>query len=128
MVPGTRIGRTLGFPTANVRMRRNRPPLLGIFVVRVHGLGPVPVPGAASLGFRPTVESRAAPVLEVHLLDVDADIYGRRVRVEFLHKLRDELRFPDIDSLRAQIALDVAAARDYFRAQASPAAASRRAV
>jgi riboflavin kinase/FMN adenylyltransferase len=67
-------------------------------------------------------------VLEVHLLDFDADIYGRRVRVEFLHKLRDELRFPDIDSLRAQIALDVAAARDFLRAHGAPAAAARRAV
>ena len=114
VVQGDRIGRTLGFPTANVRMRHNRPPLYGIFAVRVHGLGNASVPGAASLGVRPTVDTRGVPVLEVYLLDFDRDIYGRHVQVEFLHKLRDEQKFANLEALRRQIALDVAATRRYF--------------
>lgn len=115
VVAGDRIGRTLGFPTANIRMRHNRPPLDGIFVVRVHGIGPDPLLGAASLGVRPTINARGVPVLEVHLLDFDRDIYGCHVRVEFLHKLRDELKFPDLEALRAQIAEDVRETRRYFQ-------------
>jgi riboflavin kinase/FMN adenylyltransferase len=118
VVAGNRIGRTLGFPTANVRMRHNRPALCGIFAVRVHGLGE-PVDGAASLGVRPTIDSLGIPVLEVHLLDFSRDIYGCHVRVEFLSKLRDELKYPDLDSLREQIALDVAHTRQYFSNEAS---------
>ncbi len=118
VVRGDRIGRTLGFPTANVRMRHNRPPLFGIFAVRVRGLGPQPVHGAASLGVRPTVDARGVPVLEVHLLDFERDIYGEHVQVEFLHKLRDEEKFADLDSLRKQIALDVAQTRRYFAREA----------
>jgi len=114
VVRGDRIGRTLGFPTANVRMRHNRPPLFGIFAVRVRGLGPHAVHGAASLGVRPTVDARGVPVLEVHLLDFDRDVYGEHVQVEFLHKLRDEEKYADLESLRKQIALDVAQTRRYF--------------
>lgn len=120
VVGGDRIGRTLGFPTANVRMRHNRPPLFGIFAVRVLGLG-APVNGAASLGVRPTVDSRNIPVLEVHLLDFSGDIYGRHVRVEFLHRLREERKYPDMESLRRQIAIDVEQTRQFF-ANATPAA------
>jgi riboflavin kinase/FMN adenylyltransferase len=118
VVAGDRIGRTLGFPTANVRMRHNRPPLSGIFAVRVHGLGPVPLEGAASLGVRPTVDERGVPVLEVHLLDFSRDIYGRHVQVEFLHRLREERKFPDLESLRRQIAIDVEQTRGYFSNEA----------
>jgi riboflavin kinase/FMN adenylyltransferase len=113
VVRGDRIGRTLGFPTANVRMHHNRPPLLGIFAVRVLGLG-APVHGAASLGVRPTVDDRGVPVLEVHLLDFSGYIYGRHVQVEFLHRLREERKYPDLDSLRRQIAIDVDETRRYF--------------
>jgi len=113
IVSGDRIGRTLGFPTANVRMRHNRPPLLGIFAVRVHGLG-APVNGAASLGVRPTVDNRGVYVLEVHLLDFARDVYGAHVRVEFLHRLREERKYPDLESLRRQIAIDVEHTREYF--------------
>lgn len=113
VVSGDRIGRTLGFPTANIRMRHNRPPLLGIFAVRVHGLG-APVNGAASLGVRPTVNNRGIPVLEVNLLDFSRDIYGAHVRVEFLHRLREERKYPDMESLRRQIAIDVEQTRAYF--------------
>ncbi|RPI47693.1 MAG: bifunctional riboflavin kinase/FAD synthetase [Betaproteobacteria bacterium] len=124
VVRGDRIGRTLGFPTANVRMRHNRPPLYGIFAVRVHGLGPRPVNGAASLGVRPTVDTRGVPVLEVHLLDFERDIYGRHVQVEFLHKLRDEQKYPDLESLRKQIAVDVAQIRRFFSREDLPLQAS----
>jgi riboflavin kinase / FMN adenylyltransferase len=114
VIGGERIGRTLGFPTANVRMRHNRPPLQGIFAVRVHGIGSVPLPGAASLGVRPTIHAQGAPTLEVHILDFERDIYGRHVRVEFLRKLREELKFSDVETLREQIARDVQETRLYF--------------
>ncbi|MCW5626390.1 MAG: bifunctional riboflavin kinase/FAD synthetase [Burkholderiales bacterium] len=114
VVGGQRIGRQLGFPTANVRMQLNRPPLMGIFAVEVHGLADAPVAGAASLGFRPTVTDVPRPVLEVFLLDFDRDIYGQRVQVAFLHKLRDELKYDGLDALKAQIALDVQATRHFF--------------
>jgi riboflavin kinase / FMN adenylyltransferase len=110
---GAKLGRDLGFPTANIALRR-RPPLVGVFAVRIHGLGDTPRSGVASLGVRPTVLSGGSPLLEVFILDFDAPIYGCRVTVEFLHKLRDEARFPGLDALTAQIRADVAQARDYF--------------
>jgi riboflavin kinase/FMN adenylyltransferase len=112
---GDKLGRNLGFPTANVPLR-HKPALTGIFAVRVHGLGASPLRGAASLGVRPTVKRDALPLLEVFVFDFDAAIYGRRITVEFLHKLRDEARFDDLDALTRQIRVDVAQARDYFAA------------
>ena len=103
-----------GFPTANVQMKHNRPPLTGIFVVELHGVGREPLRGVASLGVRPTVRQQGAPVLEVHLLDFDGDLYRRHVRVEFLHKLRDEEKYADLATLTRQIALDVENAKAYF--------------
>jgi riboflavin kinase/FMN adenylyltransferase len=111
---GDKIGRTLGFPTANVQLRRNRLPLTGVFAVTVSGLGAMPVRGAASLGVRPTVAAGLKPVLEVHLLDFSGEIYGAHVSVNFLHKLRDEAKYDSLDALKAQIARDVAATRSYF--------------
>lgn len=111
---GEKLGRTLGYPTANVHLKR-RPALQGIFAVRVLGLG-APHRGVASLGVRPTVKHAGQPLLEVFLFDFDAPIYGRRIVVEFLHKLRDEARFPDLDSLTRQIRADADAARAYFAA------------
>jgi len=88
VVHGDKLGRDIGFPTANVQLKHNRPPLMGIFAVELCGLNGTPLPGVASLGKRPTVKGAdAVPVLEVHLFDFNADIYGRRVRVDFLHKL-----------------------------------------
>jgi riboflavin kinase/FMN adenylyltransferase len=113
---GTKVGRTLGFPTANIALRR-KPALSGIFAVRVHGLGATPRTGVASLGVRPTVTATATPLLEVFIFDFDEPIYGRRITVEFLHKLRDEARYPDLDTLTRQIRVDVAEARDYFAAR-----------
>jgi riboflavin kinase/FMN adenylyltransferase len=110
---GAKLGRSLGFPTANIALRRV-PPLTGVFAVRVHGLGDAPRTGVASLGVRPTVTAGGNPLLEVFIFDFDAPIYGRRVSVEFVHKLRDEVRYPDLAALTRQIHADVAAAQDYF--------------
>ena len=110
---GDKLGRHLGFPTANVVLRR-KPALSGIFAVRVHGLGDEARAGVASLGVRPTVKQDARPLLEVFVFDFDEAIYGRRITVEFLHKLRDEERYADLDHLTRQIRVDVAQARDYF--------------
>jgi riboflavin kinase/FMN adenylyltransferase len=112
---GDKRGRDLGFPTANVPLRR-KPALTGIFAVRVHGLAPAPLTGVASLGVRPTVKEGAPPLLEVFLFDFDQSIYGRRITVEFVHKLRDEARYPDLDSMTRQIRADVAQARELLGA------------
>ena len=112
---GDKLGRNLGFPTANLPLR-HKPPLAGIFAVRVHGLGQ-PRSGVASLGVRPTVTAAAKPILEVFVFDLDEAVYGRRVRVEFLHKLRDEERYEDLAALTRQIRADVEQAREYFSAQ-----------
>jgi riboflavin kinase/FMN adenylyltransferase len=110
---GDQLGRNLGFPTANVVLR-HKPALSGIFAVRVYGLGDQSRVGVASLGVRPTVKRGAKPLLEVFVFDFDEAIYGRRIAVEFLHKLRDEERYADLDALTRQIRVDVAQARDYF--------------
>jgi riboflavin kinase/FMN adenylyltransferase len=112
---GAKLGRDLGFPTANIALAR-KPPLSGIFAVRVHGLGAAPRPGVASIGVRPTVSTSGLPLLEVFIFDFDGTIYGKRVGVEFVHKLRDEERYADLDALSKQIRSDVAQARDYFGA------------
>ncbi|OGA00207.1 MAG: riboflavin biosynthesis protein RibF [Betaproteobacteria bacterium RIFCSPLOWO2_02_FULL_62_17] len=112
VVHGDKFGRELGFPTANIQIQHNRPPLLGIFAVRMHGIAAHALPGVASLGVRPTVTSAGTAVLEVHLFDFTGDLYGRHLRVEFLHKIRDEAKYPDIATLRAQIARDCEDARN----------------
>ena len=114
---GDKLGRDLGFPTANLPLR-HRPPLSGIFAVRVHGLPGGPHHGVASVGVRPTVKSDGRPLLEVFLLDFDQTIYGRRITVEFLSKLRDEERYSDLAALARQIGTDVNHAREYFAAHA----------
>ena len=113
VVHGDKLGRSLGFPTANIVLR-HPPPLTGVFAVRVHGLGGAARAGAASLGVRPTVKAGAKPLLEVFVFDFDEAVYGRRVAVEFLCKLRDEERYADLDTLTRQIHADVAQAREYF--------------
>ncbi|HSD44602.1 MAG TPA: bifunctional riboflavin kinase/FAD synthetase [Burkholderiales bacterium] len=116
VVHGEKLGRGLGFATANVQLKHNRPPLGGIFAVRVHGIGAAPRQGVASLGVRPTVKAGGKAVLEVHLFDFAGDLYGAHLRVEFLAKLRDEEKYSDLDALKAQIARDCAAARDVLKA------------
>jgi riboflavin kinase/FMN adenylyltransferase len=114
VVRGDGIGKQLGFPTANVQMKHNRPPLAGIFVVEVLGLGDQPLEGVASLGVRPTVKAGGAPVLEVNLFDFAREIYGRHLQVRFLHKLRDEEKYADLETLKRQIARDADNARRFF--------------
>ena len=110
VVHGQRLGRDLGFPTANLRVERRRTALQGIFAVRVHGVGTTPLQAVASLGTRPTVGG-AHTLLEVHVFDFSADLYGREIEVEFVQKLRDEEHFPTLDALVAQIHRDAAEAR-----------------
>lgn len=111
---GKKLGRTLGFPTANLTLKHATLPLSGVFAVTVSGLGPADVHGAASLGVRPTLAEGLKPVLEVHLLDFDRDVYGSHVTVNFLHKLRDEEKYASLELLKDQIARDIAAVRTYF--------------
>ena len=106
---GAKLGRDLGFPTANLVLRRS-PPLSGIYVVEVDPFGP----GVASVGRRPTVNPVAVPLLEVHLLEHDEPLYGKRLRVSFLKKLRDEAKFDGLAPLREAIAQDAREAREFF--------------
>jgi len=114
VIRGKQLGSRLGFATANVQLKHNRPALWGIFVVEVIGLSSEPLPAVASLGVRPTVMEGGAPVLEVHIFDFARELYGEHLQVRFLSKLRDEEKYPDMDVLRLQIARDVDAARAFF--------------
>lgn len=118
VVDGDKLGKKLGFPTANIQLKHNKPPLSGIFVVEVLGAiesSPAKkIQGVASLGVRPTVHKNGKPVLEVHLFDFNQEIYGRHLRVDFLHKLRDEETYSDLATLTLQIAQDVENAKSYF--------------
>lgn len=114
VVHGDKLGRKLGFNTANIHIRHNPVPMTGVFAVEVDGLGEHPLPGVANLGVRPTVGG-TRPLLEVHLFDFNRVIYGAHLTVRFLLKLRAERKFPDFDALKAQIARDAEAARDYFK-------------
>ncbi|NNJ95486.1 MAG: bifunctional riboflavin kinase/FAD synthetase [Halobacteria archaeon] len=110
---GDKRGRTIGFPTANIRLHRHRSPLSGVFAVHMSWPGARPHAGVANIGKRPTVDGTWLQ-LEVHLFDFDRDIYGQHVEVEFLHKLRDEQRFDSFDALREQIQRDAIQARKVF--------------
>ena len=106
---GAKLGRGLGFPTANIVLRRP-PPIAGIFVVEVDRLGR----GVASVGRRPTINPVPIPLLEVHLFDRDEDLYGEHLRVRFLEKLRDEEKYDGLPALQAAIARDATRAREFF--------------
>jgi len=108
---GERLGRTLGFPTANLRLMRRKSPLWGILAVRVHGIDARPLNGVASLGTRPTVNG-VEPLLEAHVFDFQGDLYGRAIEVEFIAKLRDELKFDSVELMQVQMKVDAAQARD----------------
>jgi len=114
VVHGDKTGRKLGYPTANVQMKHNQPPLKGVYVVNVHSDGLGVLQGVASLGLRPTLKQDARYVLEVHLFEFAQQIYGRHLRVEFLHKLRDEMKFDGWEALTRQIASDVNNAKQWF--------------
>jgi riboflavin kinase/FMN adenylyltransferase len=110
---GKQLGRQLGYPTANIHLRDRSSPVQGIFAVRV-GLGESECswPGVASLGVRPTVNEVPEPLLEVHLFDFEGDLYGQRMAVEFVAKLRDEQKFDNLDQLTVQMAKDARQARE----------------
>jgi len=114
VVHGKKLGRTLGFPTMNLRVAHRFALRSGIYVVRLHGLENTPMPAVASLGARPSVEDAGRILLEVHALDACVDAYGKLVRAEFLHRLRDEEKFPDLPTLTAAIARDADLARAWF--------------
>ena len=109
VVHGAKRGRELGFPTANIHIKHERPALTGVYAVKLDGLNAV-----ANLGVRPTITGVPKLSLEVHILDFNEDLYGRHVHVEFLHKIRDEMKFNGLDALKAQIAQDVVVARALF--------------
>ena len=111
VVRGRRLGRALGFPTANLRLMRRKPPVWGILAVWVHGIDSRPLPGVASLGTRPTVNG-VEPLLEAHVFDFSGDLYGRVIEVEFVAKLRDEVKFESLDAMMVQMKIDGAHARD----------------
>ena len=110
---GNKLGRTIGYPTANIAPRRRVSPLSGIYVVTVDGIAEHALPAVASIGTRPTVDG-AEVLLEAHVFDFDRDIYGVELSINFLHKLRDERRFDSIEAMTVQIDRDAADARAYF--------------
>lgn len=114
VVHGQKLGRTLGYPTLNVRVPSLCAARSGVYVVRAHGLADAPLNGVASLGVRPTVEDAGRIMLEVHLLDQRVDAYGKLTQIEFLQYLRDEEKFPDLPTMIAAIDNDAQSARDYF--------------
>ncbi|MES2547000.1 MAG: bifunctional riboflavin kinase/FAD synthetase [Pseudomonadota bacterium] len=110
VVHGDKRGRELGFPTANIHIKHERPALTGVYAVKLDSLQAV-----ANLGVRPTIAGVPKLSLEVHILDFNEDLYGRHVHVEFLHKIRDEMKFSGLEALKAQIAQDIVVARQYFK-------------
>lgn len=110
VVRGRQLGRTLGFATANLRLAGKTPALSGIYASWVHGVAEQPWASVSSLGTRPTVDG-VEPLLEAHLFDFDGDLYGRHIEVEFVAKLRDELKFSDLAALTAQMHRDASQAR-----------------
>lgn len=109
---GQKLGRKLGFPTANIFLHRKKSPVLGIYAVQMH-VGDEVFNGVANIGSRPAVQGTYV-LLEVYLFDFNQDIYGRYVQVDILHKIRDEEYYDSLDALKAQIAKDVIEAKNYF--------------
>ncbi|MGH8399689.1 MAG: riboflavin kinase, partial [Gammaproteobacteria bacterium] len=111
---GAQLGRKLGFPTANMALRRRVAPVRGIFAARIHGIAAGPRDGIAYVGNRPAVGG-AGPMLEAFVFDFDGDLYGRQLRVELLHRLRDDAHFASLEALQAQMQLDVVAAHAWLK-------------
>jgi riboflavin kinase / FMN adenylyltransferase len=111
VVEGAKLGRKLGFPTANLRPQRRATPLAGVFAIRVSGGGLQNAPGVASLGTRPAVNGKEL-LLEAHVFDFDGDLYRQTLHVDFIARLRDERWFPDMDQLVEQMKKDAALARE----------------
>ena len=125
VIHGQKLGRTLGFPTLNLRVA-HRPALAGIFIVQVHGLADTPLPAVASLGVRPTVDDSGRVLLEVHVFNFARSCYGAMVQVEFLEKIRDEEKYIDLPTLTAAIARDSEQARAWFNRRAGAVTATDR--
>jgi riboflavin kinase/FMN adenylyltransferase len=115
IVRGRRVGRELGYATANVDLRRRQSAVMGIYAVRVHGLPEGPIDGVASVGTRPTFDL-TKPLLEVHLFDFDRDIYGEYIHVDFIEHLRGEEKFDTVEALVAQMRIDEQNARSALAA------------
>jgi riboflavin kinase/FMN adenylyltransferase len=115
IVHGNKLGRKLGFPTANIDVGRDVTPVDGVYIVRMHGVGDTALPGVANVGTRPTVDG-THNLLEVHLFDFNQDIYGKHVCVEFCEKIRAEVRYENLDLLVQQMEKDAVVARAYFTA------------
>ena len=112
---GQQLGRKLGFPTANINLNRFRAPLAGVYAVwvEIEGMSER-FKGAANVGVRPTIGDKVKPILEVHLLDFDQQLYGQRITVEFVHKIRDEQQFTSLDNLADSIGEDVKKIKQWF--------------
>ncbi|RBA23766.1 bifunctional riboflavin kinase/FAD synthetase [Herminiimonas fonticola] len=115
VIHGKKLGRTIGFPTLNLRVAHKHPALSGIYIVQVHGLADEALPGVASIGIRPTVDDSGRVLLETYLFDYNEQCYGRLIRVEFLKKLRDEEKYIDLPTLTEAIERDAVQARAYFK-------------
>ncbi|CAK9883987.1 MAG: Riboflavin biosynthesis protein RibF [Candidatus Erwinia impunctatus] len=113
VVRGDALGRTLGFPTANIPLRRTVSPVQGVYAVRVAGISEHPLPGVANIGTRPTLAG-IRQQLEVHLFDITQDLYGKHIEVILCKKIRSEQRFASLEALKEQIAKDVVIARHFF--------------
>ena len=111
---GDKLGRTLGFPTANIKLLRRNTPIRGVFAVTMTGIDNLKFQGVANVGIRPTIEGSNKVILETHLFNFNQDIYGRYVSVQFKHKLRQEMRFNSLEQLQMQICRDVDAAKLFF--------------
>lgn len=114
---GDKRGRLLGCPTANIHLHRKVVPLKGVFAVKVSGIDKNPIDGVANIGTRPTVRGESRTLLEVHLLNFNRDIYGRKVEINFLHKFRDEKKFATLEELKDQIANDIHEAEQFHNLQ-----------
>ena len=121
VIHGKKLGRSIGFPTLNLRITHKLPALSGIFVVKVHGLAEYALPAVASIGIRPTVDNSGQVLLESYILDYAGECYGKLVQIEFLQKLRDEEKYADLPTLTAAIARDVDNTRAYFHQHHSAA-------
>jgi len=115
VVHGQKLGRTIGFPTLNIVFRQ-KPAVLGVFAVRIHGLEGRVLTGVANIGQRPTLDGQQHR-LEVHVFDCQGDVYGSRVTIDLCHLLRNEQKFASVDALKAQIAQDVMQAKAWYASQ-----------
>jgi riboflavin kinase / FMN adenylyltransferase len=117
VIHGDKRGRTIGYPTANIRIAINNLPFSGVFAVTMTGIDGLRIEGVANIGVRPTVDGSNKVVLETHLFDFNRDIYGYKVTVHFKQKIRAERRFQTVDELKEQIVDDVVEVKKIFAAQ-----------